>query len=163
MGPELPNVVSMAVADHHRRQGHRSIVTASIRPGDIRAATSGHLRRLVCVLRDPHVNADGEQSVVVALIHPYVEYATGADRIVDSSVSGLPYVLVVERDLVGVVFPDQLDPSPLAHLAHGTLRIAPRGPDLLGPFDARWQFKQRELEDLHELVADCTTQALNRM
>jgi len=160
----LPERVRRAAEQHRRQHPPLPAHPAPIRAGDIRRVHWEETTRIAYVQRDPHQDPDdGTTSVVIALVHPYTEYATDADRILDPAASGVAYTLVIELDLLGVVFPDQLDAAPLARIATETLRNAPSGPRLTGPLDARWEFKQQELDDLRELVAACTAHALDRM
>jgi hypothetical protein len=59
--------------------------------GDVRRVEVNGLERLVVVLKD----AATYGGVQVTLVHPYVEYATEGDLIVDGGVIGKSYSLVV--------------------------------------------------------------------
>ena len=139
-----------------------------VRVGDVRRAVSGGEERLIVVLS---VQAQRE-TAQVTLVHSYPEYATSSDIIVDSSISGLTYSLVVQAGMRGVVWlkdlgrivsevPAEVVAACLApravELAHPGLAV---GTVYTGPLDARAEFKSRERESLARLCADSTTAAL---
>lgn len=139
-----------------------------VRAGDVRRAVSNGVERLVVILA---VNAQNE-TAQVTLVHSYPEYATASDIIVDSSVSGLSFSLVVEAGMRGVVWLKDLGrivaevPPEVV-----TACFAPRSVELVslglasgtvftGPLDARADFKSSERESLARLCADSTSAAL---
>jgi hypothetical protein len=128
--------------------------------GDIRileGSTSGP--RLALVLR---IDAD-RASAEVTLVHPYIDYSTEFDLVVDRSRTQMPFDVVVQTDIASTVFLTQLGPR------HGTVSMEVvdacvsgrdrvvttsdlfAGPRLLGPLDARWHFKVEEGQALSRL------------
>ena len=75
--------------------------------GDVRRVESGGEQRLVLVLK---VQQD-RNNAQITLIHPYDEYATSADVVVDSSISGELYPIVVQAGMRGVVWLNDLEPE----------------------------------------------------
>ena len=146
-----------------------SVTDTPIRVGDVRRAESGGQERLVVVLR---VQQD-RKNAQVTIVHPYTEYATSADVVVEPSVSNLSFPLVVQAGMRGVVWLNDLGPlitsvpsevvsictSPAAKTP--TLAGLSSGPKMTGPLDARFVFKQSEHESLSRLTADCTASALS--
>ena len=136
--------------------------------GDVRRVESGGEQRLVLVLK---VQQD-RNNAQITLIHPYDEYATSADVVVDSSISGELYPIVVQAGMRGVVWLNDLEPiitsvpSEVVAICLSPAKLVPTGaglssgPPLTGPLDARWDFKNSECESLSRLCADCTSSAL---
>jgi len=114
----------------------------------------------VFVLSEPNKR---NKSVIVALSHPYTEYATSSDIILNPSASGLSYALVVELGVIGVVFSSQLDQTPLGRVSNTAQKLAPRGTNTMGFFDARLLFKKKEREDLYQLTQKCTNYILQEL
>ena len=138
--------------------------------GDVRrAGGSGGEERLVLVLKVQ----PGRSNAQVTLVHPYPEYATEKDVLVDPAVSGVAYPLVVEAGMRGIVWLRDLGPLVVA-LPSEVVTIClrpntsvPTGPGLsvgtryCGALDARAYFKQHEYASLSRLCADCTAAALD--
>jgi hypothetical protein len=136
--------------------------------GDVRRAASGGEERLVVVLA---VNPERE-NVQVTLVHPYAEWATSGDVVVEPAASGVRYPLVVQATMRAVVWAGDLGPLVAdvpAEVVAICLAPAMRppegvdlssGPRLTGQLDARWDFKMSELGSLSRLSADCTAAAL---
>lgn len=112
--------------------------------------------------------------VEVALVHPYPEMACGLDAVVDGDGAGVPYRVVVETDLLGVLWAHQLGAA-VGRLRPAVMHelrrvIAERdaedrpgvrcGLRLGGPVDPRWRFKYDEGEDLTALAGPCTATLL---
>lgn len=137
--------------------------------GDIRRAFSGGEERLVLVLK---VNPRRENAQVT-LVHPYPEYATDNDVVVEPSVSGVSYPLVVEAGMRGVVWLKDLDrlvarlPLEVVDACRSSRMVIPSGtglsvgPAYNGPLEARAEFKTAERASLARLCADCTSAALD--
>lgn len=105
-------------------------------------------------------------SVAVTLLSPDVEFATPADLLLPRAGSLRPYDLLVESDIFGYVWTDQLDRRlgvvdddlmddlTAVRLDESTSR-GPAGPPLLNRDDPRWAFKEAELARLRVLTPDC--------
>ena len=103
----------------------------------------------------------------IALVHPYPELATSVDGVVPGV---LPYDVVIQTDLRGVVWTSQvsrlvgkLSPETINEISDlvDTGRPASafgirRGIPLAGLHDRRWSFKADEGEALRMLTSDCT-------
>ena len=133
--------------------------TKTIAVGDIRRVRNGDLERLALILR---VNPDSN-TTQFTLVHSYVDFATEHDIIIDLAVTQLPYGIVVETDLRAVVSTAEIGeliavvPSrvvsacfegPGGFIEDGKMFL---GPPMLGPLDARWDFKVEEGEVIREL------------
>lgn len=159
-----PHLGGLIEADQTTRRGPNRplplLPPGPVRNGDLYLVTDGDLSRIAYVAADhePHDPETGG-GVLVALTHPYLEYATEDDRLLEPATSGLPYQLLVQTDLVGVVEPDQITWRPLSRIGDRLTDI-PAGPALRGPFDARWQFKLREGSDLRRLTTRHTARVL---
>jgi hypothetical protein len=136
--------------------------------GDVRRVESGGEQRLVVVLKIQQDRSNAQ----VTIIHPYYEYATSADVVVQSSVSDVPFPMVVQAGMRGVVWLNDLGPlitsvpSEVVAICLSPAKLVPTGaglssgPPLTGPLDARSDFKNSECESLSRLCADCTSSAL---
>ena len=146
-----------------------SVTDTPIRVGDVRRAESGGQERLVVVLRVQQDRKDAQ----VTIVHPYTEYATSADVVVEPSVSNLSFPLVVQAGMRGVVWLNDLGPlitsvpSEVVSICTSPAAKTPNlaglssGPPMTGPLDARMTFKNSEHESLSRLTADCTASALS--
>ena len=100
-------------------------------------------------------------SAVVALIHPYTEYATEMDIVFPSTVTSEAYDIVVQGDVVTTTSLDWVDkivgnvqtttPPLDGHWYQDTIGFKPelpleiyKGSRLTGCFDTRWNFKVQE-------------------
>jgi hypothetical protein len=96
-------------------------------------------------------------------VHSYTEFATEHDVIVEPAVTDLPYSIIVETDLRAVISTAELGElvaivptgivsacfeGPGSFIDDGSLFV---GPPMLGPLDARWDFKVEEGEVIREL------------
>ena len=148
--------------------------------GDIRRAESGGEERLVVILK-----VQQGRNAQITLVHPYCEYTTSADVVVEPSVSNVPYPLVIQAGIRGVVWLSELGPlvaSVPAEVVDMCLSSEPLDPDLAGiwvgpnevaglwigpkmtgPLDARFAFKESEYGSLSRLTADCTAFALSEI
>lgn len=150
------------------RTDARSRADRPIAAGDIRRVESGGESRLVLVLK---VNP-GRENAQITLVHPYPEQATGADIIVDRSVSGVTYPLVVEAGMRGVAWLKDLDrlvvtlPAEVVRACLSSRTIALIGDGLSagmafgGPLDARATFKDSERASLARICAESSAAAL---
>lgn len=149
--------------------------------GDVRRAESGGEERLVVILK---VQED-RRNAQITLVHPYTEYTTSADVVVGPSVSNVPFPLVVQAGIRGVVWLSELGPlvarvpaevvdmclssepldPDLAGIWVGPNEVAGLwiGPPMTGPLDARFAFKESEYKSLTRLTADCTAFALSEI
>ena len=162
----IPEAIQLRLAD---RTPVRPRADRSISAGDVRRAESGGEERLVVVLR---VNSERENAEVT-LIHPYTEYATGADVVVEPSVSGTSFPVVVQAGMRGVVWLKDLGrlvadvpPEVVAICLAPAMRLPngiglSSGPPMTGPLDARMAFKDSEGSSLARLCAECTAAALD--
>jgi len=161
----IPEAIQRRLAE---RTPPRPRADRAIASGDIRRAESGGEERLVLVLK---VNS-GREDAQITLIHPYSEYATESDIIVDPSVTGLSYPVVVQTGMRGVVWLKDLGrlvASAPAEVVHSCLSPYPSelsepgltaGTAFTGPLEARADFKNSERGSLARLSADCTEAAL---
>ena len=119
-----------------------------IKVGDIRIVKYNDLldARHVLVLKV------WEETVLVSLCHPYMEFATEYDQKVYPKDTGLKYGLCVQTDLVGAVYVDALCDNAIGFLDMST-HTTNVGPPLLGPLDARWDFKASEGEVMQAIGA----------
>ena len=96
-----------------RRHKHpiSPIRPAKLAPGQLRVVALetdvGIVRRTVLVIK---TNSENGTSVIM-MTHPYVELATDVDVVIPSSVSQLPYGLVVQTDCVGIMWTSDLSSS----------------------------------------------------
>lgn len=162
MRPEL----QQRIAQHHTAHPPRGPVPTEGDPGALVVASSSDLRRRRVVL----VTAadDATKTLNVLLASNRSEMATDLDLIVRADESGAPYDLVVQAELYGPIFQEQLDrhvgeidaeaTQDVAHaLDSDGESLAGRevGMPLGGLDDPRRAFKGNELEELLDLVAAC--------
>src|SRR5260370_785609 len=136
-------------------------------PGDLWLATTsggGSLRRYVFVLE-----IDDELGTAsIALVTNVVEAATDRDLVLATEVTALPFEAMIETDVVGPIWVEQLVHLVAAQdtaildvvvdtdtTSYVSLRGIRRGVPLQGPDDWRLSFKREELGQAHELGADC--------
>lgn len=122
--------------------------------GQVWTAASSTSRRLVFLF------AIAPDFVQIALLHSFPELATDKDLLLAPALTTLPYLLVVQTDLVSPLLASQLH----THLATlpasivaacfpaADLRAFKRGLPLQGRSDARWDWKLEELASLHALA-----------
>ena len=155
----IPGHIASAINSERTTRRTFASDIAAISVGDIRRVNSGALERLVLVLK---VNAE-TNTTQFTLVHNYVEFATEHDIIVESAETNLPYSIVVETDLRAAVSTVELGalvaivPSRIvAACFEGPANFVEDqstflGPVMLGPLDARWDFKAEEGEVIREL------------
>lgn len=158
----IPENILSAIYKENLGRPTRAYVEGSVEPGDIRRISSGQLDRLVLVL---HINS-GSNLVLFTLVHSSCEFATEHDLILGQVDTGLPYAIVVQTDLRAPVstaelgeliarVPLQVVQACLDGLGHSTdSRNYLTGTPLLGPLDARWDFKIEEGEAIRELSSN---------
>ena len=110
----------------------------------------------------------------IALMTPELDLAGGRDVLLDGSADNLPYKLLVELDVLGPVFVDQLggligrvEPgfadtlgrAPASELAAVPTRLV--GLPITHRSDPRWDFKTRELATLHALIREALRELLS--
>jgi len=129
--------------------------------GDIRCVNSGSLDRLVLILK---IDVQSESAQVV-LVHGFPEFATEFDLILRSGNIAMPFDIVVQTDLRSVVLLPSIGrfvgavEEPLVEAAiqgSGSLGLESKaswGPGLLGPLDARWDFKIAEGEVMRSIAS----------
>lgn len=158
----IPEHIRSAIDSENLGRPARAYVEGSIAPGDIRRISSAQLDRLVLVL---HVNS-GSNLVLFTLVHSSCEFATEHDLILGQVDTGLPYAIVVQTDLRAPVSTVELGkliarvPLQVVHACLDGLgdnadsRVYLTGTPLLGPLDARWDFKIDEGEAIRELSSN---------
>lgn len=145
----------------------RKLKDLAVSVGDIRTIQDfdGGANRLVLVLDIDHFL----DVALVTLIHPYTEYATEHDVVVDGQTASLAFDVVIQRDLRSSVWKKQLGElvGQLSKTATSEL-IKPKlnldtvspssyfGSNLTGPLDVRWNFKVAEGQELKNIAQDCT-------
>jgi hypothetical protein len=174
---QLPAVLTAALRESAPRLAPAppAVASARVQRGDLRFARAlpGELikPRLVLVL-----SVDSKLDFAdVLLLHTATEMACNVDVVVPRSVSDVPYEVVVQTDLRGVVWTLQLGPA-VGRLDDDVLRalrnettsddigVRPnvrRGLQLAGPADPRWNFKRDEGVELRALARDCTDALLD--
>ena len=155
----IPGHIASAIDSERKIRKTFAIDVTAISVGDIRRVGNGDLERLALVLK---VNAE-TNTTQFTLVHNYVEFATEHDIIVESAATNLPYSIVVETDLRAAVSTAELGalvaivPSRIvAACFEGPANFVEDestfiGPTMLGPLDARWDFKAEEGEVIREL------------
>jgi len=112
--------------------------------------------------------------VEVHLLHQDTAMATGSDLVLDASDTGMIQELVLQADVVGVVWMDQLRKR-LGRARLEILELLPElaagrypegygpkvGLPLEGPSDPRWAFKEAQVDALHSISWDCTETLLD--
>lgn len=158
MNPQRPSWLTEALANRHAVQPPTQ--ASSIRPGQIRRLEPMDLdsspRRLVLV-----IDVDLHSALAtVALLTPETENGSSRDRIATKDVTGLTYDLVALTDVTGPAWFVQLhdlvaDPA----LTLDDLPVA--GIALRDSYDARWSWKEKELEEFIALTSECRLQLLD--
>ena len=128
--------------------------------GDVRHLLIESVERLVLVLK---VNSD-THTAQVTLIHSYPEFATEYDVIAKPDITGLSYTAVIQTDIRGVIYEAELGelvttvPKKLVNACFLGLKHFSEdkfsfiGPALLGPLEARWDFKAAEGTTMRQLA-----------
>lgn len=163
--------VPKVILDALQRQPRPSRVAPEgpVSQGDIRLIDwPGHdaMRSVLVVSID-----SSEGMCEVLLLHNIVEYTTDFDILISRAESGLPYVLIAQLDIRGVVWTidlgkalcrlsDDLGRFSIAAAANEDLRTG-RGVRLSGPLDPRWQFKREEGQAMAEIAESCTAAMLS--
>lgn len=161
----IPEAIQRRLADRERP---RPRADRDIRPGDIRRAASGGVERLVLVLK---VNP-ARENAQVTLVHATPDDATSADLVIEPSVAGTTFPIVVEAAMRGVVWVKDLGrlvtevPRGVVDACLSPAQGLPAGDGMWtglameGPLDARWAFKESERETLAQLCSSCTEASL---
>jgi hypothetical protein len=114
-------------------------------------------------------------SIVVAFVHPYTEYATELDVVFPSTVTSVAYDIVVQGDVVTTTSLDYVDqfvgtvPATVPPLDSNwyldTVGYQPlepaeiyKGSRLTGVLDVRWQFKVQEGDEARQFT--CLAESL---
>ena len=138
--------------------------------------SSGQIRRLtevpqlVLILRVD----ERQEFAEIMFVHPYAELATGTDLVVPAEYATVPYQVVMETDVRGVVWLTQVGPlvgvlgrtvlEAVGAVALGEepeSRVLVAGLPLRGRFDQRWDFKAAEGSALRILAAECIASLLD--
>lgn len=169
---QRPGWLEDALRRHRPSGGLVSSDTVVVQRGEIRRISSmdsDSPARLGLIL-----DVDEERSTAVALLSNLADNATDLDVILPTDLTGLPFVLIAEADIVGTCWQWQLS-GPLARVP-GTIVGAierlpglsdlealslPRGMPLSGRTDARWGWKEDEVLELQSLTADCVRALLD--
>lgn len=154
------------IAQHHAAHPPRARVPTDGGPGALAIASSSDLRRRRVVLVT--ATDDATRTVNVLLASNRTEMATDLDLIVRTDESGAPYDLVVQAELYGPIFQEQLDGQVGEIDAAATQAVTDAldtdgesldgrevGMPLGGLDDPRRAFKDHELGELMDLVAAC--------
>lgn len=162
----IPSRIREAIGDARLHRGALPQSRPSGEPDEIAIAVAprSSLRRVVAV----STKDVASETVQVLLVASEVEQATDLDLIVESDSDGLPFSFMVQGELYGHMFTDQLV------AAIGTLRSEETdavataletdgesldgyhvGPPLAGPDDVRRSFKDAEHKELEEFVSAC--------
>ena len=165
----IPDHIASAIDSERTIRKMLANDVTAISAGDIRRVGSGDLERLALVLK---VNSE-TNTTQFTLVHNYVEFATEHDIIVEPAATNLPYSIVVETDLRAAVSTAELG----ALVAFAPSRIVAAcfegpgnfvedqstfiGPAMLGPLDARWDFKAEEGEVIRELSSAVVDSVVN--
>ena len=100
---------------------------------------------LVCVV------SHYDDAYEILLCHGAEQFATEYDRILSSDDTGLGYDLVVQTDIRGWTFVDDIR-EVLAVVPTDVLTNAQQGLRLNGRLDPRWNLKVLEVHRLHRLI-----------
>lgn len=146
----------------------RKLKDLGVSVGDIRTIQDfdGGANRLVLVLDIDHFL----DVALVTLIHPYTEYATEHDVVMDGQTASLAFDAVVQRDIRASVWKKQLgelvgrlSKEAIIELLKPEMNLdavslsSYFGSKLTGPFDVRWNFKVAEGQELKNIAEDCTS------
>lgn len=145
-----------------------------VRAGDIRNIRTMDVRynRLGVVLKVNNPR-DGYPDTIaqVTLVHPYTELATNTDVVVTGEHKTVPYNVVVETFLSGIVWLSQLG-TLVGTISEEALDCCwsdnkqtdncYRGTHLAGSLDSRWTFKENELDEFQLFTEDCTAYVLDK-
>lgn len=165
-----PEFVRTAATEWRRGRTHAPVSFGELERGDIRVASrveSHGDRRIVLVAA---IYEDTGAATVV-LAHSSPEMATSADAVIGPSMSGAPYPVVVQTDLVGCVWQSQLgrrvgciDPTSVQAAVSSGNAVGEviAGPPLSSVADPRWAFKSAEGRALRCLIANATAALLER-
>ena len=168
----LPAAVQEATAGR-RRAGIGSLPGSGFAErGDLRVVSppgSDGDRRVVLVA---DVRAAAGYATV-ALVHSFPEMAASVDAVIGRAVTGAPYPVVVQTDLVSCVWLSQLgrlvgraDPAEVqAAVSRDDAGISEGmtvGSPLTGTADGKWAFKETEGRALRRLTADAVSVLLSR-
>jgi hypothetical protein len=142
----VPERIALLAARHRERFPHRPLITDhDIRVNDLRRLTFGDNDSRLVLIRSVH---DGH--VVVALVHPYTEYAASCDLVYERDGS---FPAVVQNDLLSCALHEHVTVL-VDRLPDDWEEAAWSGPKLMGPLDARWTFKACEGDTLRSLTVE---------
>ena len=155
----IPDHIARHITEANRVPRRTTPQSRPVARGDVRRLQNLSNPRLVLVLAVD----TGTQTAQYTLLHSYTEFATEADVIVTPALSALPYDLVVQTDLRGVistkeindliaVLPERIVRAcfavPAAFESDETAFSGPAQPGLL---DALWDFKIAEGNTIRDL------------
>ena len=155
----IPEHISVAINQAHASPRELAREDQPVSPGDIRRISAGSIDRLVLILK---VSPESNTSQFT-LIHSYSEFASEHDIVIEPVATGLPYEVVVQTDLRAAISTLEVGqlvakvPSRVIAACFTGLtsfvddRTMFTGQPLLGPLDARWDFKVEEGEVIREL------------
>jgi len=147
------------------------VISHSIQPGDIRLVRTDEVSRICVVLK-----SETGSTAQITLVHSSPEMAMSDDIVVpcDALDFSPGYDVVMQMSLRVLVWAEQLSDVLLGRVSDDILSYfwkksdvnipdelkIYRGTYIAGVFDARKQFKSREIEDAASLARDCTTKQL---
>lgn len=157
---EHPSWLVEALADRANVSAPTASIATGIEPGQIRRLDPMDFgavdTRLVLV------TATDDQLAVatVMVLSPELDMGTDIDQLVSKSASGLPYDLIALTDVAGPAWFVQLGPV-LGHADTDLSDQPPAGIALRDELDARWSWKEDELDAFVALTAECRCQLLD--
>ena len=155
----IPDHIARHITEANRVPRRTTPQSRPVARGDVRRLQNLSNPRLVLVLAVD----TGTQTAQYTLLHSYTEFATEADVIVTPALSALPYDLVVQTDLRGVISTKEINDL-IAILPERIVRAcfavpaafesdetAFSGPAQPGILDALWDFKIAEGNTIRDL------------
>lgn len=155
----IPHKIARHITEENRVPRRTTPQSRPVARGDVRRFQNLSNPRIVLVLAVD----TGTQTAQFTLLHSYTEFATEADVIVTPALSALPYDLVVQTDLRGVVSTKEISDliavlperivracfaGPAAFASDETAFSGPAQPGIL---DALWDFKIAEGNTIRDL------------
>lgn len=133
---------------------HTAPTTARVAPDAIVRVVHGGEGHLVVV------RCSLASHLIVSPLHPYTEWATGSDVIVEPD-AGRRWPVVVHLGMEGCV--EHADIDAVVGQLGRDWALGARGTRLMGPLDARWEFVDRQRAWFAQLCAPCTARLLEEL
>ncbi len=155
----IPGHIARRITEANRVSRRTTFQPRPVARGDVRRLQNLSNPRLVLVLAVD----TGTQTAQFTLLHSFTEYATKGDVVVTPALSALPYDLVVQTDLRGVVSTKEISdliavlPERIVRAcfavpaAFASDETAFSGPAQPGILDALWDFKVAEGNTIRDL------------